>query len=88
MVGGFLDDFAGRFAGAMTGASFDPDQSRRGTSLGRLQGSGELKAMRGKDAIVVVGGSYQSRWILGALRREVRVARVPRSRQTQRSQPE
>ena len=29
LVGGFFDDFAGGFAGSVSGAGFDPDQNRR-----------------------------------------------------------
>ncbi len=62
-VGGFLDDFCGRFAGAVTGFGFDPNQYGFVTTLGSLQSRGELETVRGHDAIIVIGGRDQRRRI-------------------------
>ena len=56
LVGGFFDDLTCRFAGAVAGARFDPDQYGGGAGLGGLQGGGELEAVAGEDAVVVIGG--------------------------------
>lgn len=45
LVGGLLDAFAGRLAGAVAGSGFDADQDRCRAGLGSLQGGGELEAV-------------------------------------------
>ena len=45
-LGGFLDDLAGRFAGAVTGARFDPNQDWSGACLRGLERRGVFKTVR------------------------------------------
>src|SRR5437667_2308168 len=55
-LGGFLDDLAGRFAGTVTGAGFDPDQDWRRACLRGLECRGVLETMRRHHAVVVIRG--------------------------------
>src|SRR5437899_12729302 len=55
-VGGFLDDFCGRFAGAVTRFGFDPNQHGFVTTLRSLQSRGEIETVGGHDAIIVICG--------------------------------
>ena len=61
LVGGFLDQLGRRFARAVAGLGFDADQYRGAARLGGLQRRGEFEAVRGHDAVVVVGGGDQRR---------------------------
>ena len=66
LIGHVFDDFRGWFAGAMAGASFDPDQDRRRTGLRFLQGGGKLETVAGKNAVIVIGGRNERGRILRA----------------------
>ena len=58
-VSGFLNYFGGRLARAMAGARFDPDEDRRRTRLGRLQGSRVLETVAWHNAVIVIRGRNQ-----------------------------
>ena len=60
-VGGLLDDLGRRLARAVAGLGLDADQDGVVARLGRLERRGELEAVRGDDAVVVVGGGDQGR---------------------------
>ena len=65
-IGGFFDDFCGRFAGPVTGFGFDPNHYRFVATLRSLQCCGEFETVRRHDAIVVIGRRDQRRWITTA----------------------
>src|SRR5271163_1046638 len=56
LVGGEVDALGERHAGAVAGAGFDADEDGVGSGLILLQSGGELEAVGGEDAVVVVGG--------------------------------
>ena len=65
-VGGFFDDLRCRFAGAVSGFGFDPDQSWFVATLRGLKRGGEFKTVRGHHAIVVIGSRDHGRRITAA----------------------
>src|SRR5687767_14656726 len=60
LVGGLFDYLGQRGPGTVAGAGFDADE-HGGAILGLtlLEARGELKAMRGDDAVIVICGSDQ-----------------------------
>ncbi len=79
-VGDFFDLLGRRFALTMTGAHLDADQHRLAVRVGRLHRRGELEAVRGKHAVVVVAGDDQRRRVirsgLDVVQRRVRIHRL------------
>jgi hypothetical protein len=51
----FFNDFRGRFACAVPGFGFDPNQNRVASGLRFLHRCGEFEAVRRDDAIIVIG---------------------------------
>ena len=66
-VGGFFDDFCGRFAGAVTRFGFDADQSWFVAALRGLKRGREFETVRRHDTIVMIGGCDEGRRITAAL---------------------
>src|SRR5262249_58098026 len=65
-VRNLFDDLRRGFARAVPGFGLDADQGWRGARLRGLQRRGEFEAVRGNNAVVVVGGRDQCRPILHA----------------------
>ena len=65
-IRGFLDAFARRCSRTVAGFGFDSDKDGVVSFVVLLKAGGELETVRGNDAIIVVSGGDESRWIADA----------------------
>src|SRR5689334_14880130 len=65
-VGVLVDYFGYRLAAAVPRTRLDANEDWRGACLRGLQCGGVLEAVPRHDAIIVVGGGDQDRWVVSA----------------------